>query len=58
MPPKKQHAPADKLTDSDKKKIKQYNKQKANPELAERKSKKNEACRDRRTAAGSKKSFA
>ena len=45
MPPKKT---ADKLTDSEKKKIKQENKAKANPKQAEKKSEKNDARRIKR----------
>ena len=52
MPPK-----ADKLTDAEKKKIKQDNKAKANPEKAAAKKEKNDKCRESRKAAGSSKSF-
>mgnify|MGYP002807293806 CR=1 FL=1 len=52
MPPK-----ADKLTDAEKKKIKQENKAKANPEKAAAKKEKNDACRESRKASGSQKSF-
>jgi len=48
---------ADKLTDSEKKKIKQANKAKANPGKAAEKLIKNDACRDRRKEAGSTKTF-
>ena len=47
----------DKLTDAEKKKVKNLNKAKANPTLAAAKKEKNDACRDRRAAAGSSKSF-
>jgi hypothetical protein len=47
----------DKLTDSQKKQNKQKNKSKANPDLAERNKKKNDACRERRAEAGSSKAF-
>jgi len=48
----------DKLTDSEKNKIKKDNKGKANPTLRDAKKEKNDRCRDRRAAAGSSKSFA
>jgi len=48
----------DKLTDAEKKKVKNLNKAKANPTLAAAKKEKNDACRDRRAASGSSKSFA
>lgn len=48
----------DKLTDSEKKKIKQANKAKANPGKAEAKKEKNDACRAKRVEEGSTKSFA
>ena len=48
----------DKLTDSEKKKIKQANKAKANPGKAEAKKEKNDACRENRKEEGSTKSFA
>ena len=48
----------DKLTDAEKKKIKQANKAKANPGKAADKKAKNDACREKRKAAGSQKSFA
>jgi len=48
----------DKLTDSEKKKIKQANKAKANPNKAEAKKEKNDACREKRKEEGSTKSFA
>jgi len=47
----------DKPTDAEKKKNKQANKQKADPKLAAANKKSNDACRARRAAAGSKKSF-
>jgi hypothetical protein len=49
---------ADKLTDAEKKKIKQENKAKANPEKAAAKKEKTDAKRERRKATGSTKSFA
>ena len=49
---------ADKLTDAEKKKIKQENKAKANPEKAAAKKEKTDAKRERRKASGSTKSFA
>ena len=52
MPPK-----ADKLTDAEKKKIKQENKAKADPKKAAAKKEKNDACREKRKEAGSSKSF-
>lgn len=48
----------DKLTDSEKKKIKQENKAKANPGKAAEKKEKNDAKRAGRAASGSSKSFA
>jgi len=48
----------DKLTDAERKKQKNNNKGKANPTLRDAKLEKNNACRDRRLAAGSSKSFA
>jgi Arc/MetJ-type ribon-helix-helix transcriptional regulator len=48
----------DKMTDSEKNKKKNDNKAKANPKLAAAKKEKNDACRDRRAASGSSKSFA
>ena len=48
----------DKLTDAEKKKIKQENKAKANPGKAAAKKEKNDACRERRKESGSQKSFA
>jgi hypothetical protein len=53
MPPKLQ----DKLTDSERKKIKQANKAKQNPALAAAKKEKNEAKVARRKEAGSVKTF-
>jgi hypothetical protein len=47
----------DKLTDSEKKKIKQANKAKQNPTLAAAKKAKNEAKAERRKAAGTTKEF-
>jgi len=47
----------DKLTDSERKQQKSVNKGKANPTLRDAKKEKNDACRDRRAAAGSSKSF-
>jgi len=47
----------DKLTDSEKKKIKQENKAKANPGKAAAKKEKNDACREKRKEEGSSKSF-
>ena len=47
----------DKLTDSEKKKIKQANKAKANPGKAEAKKEKNDACRQKRKEQGTSKSF-
>lgn len=49
---------ADKLTDAEKKKIKQANKAKANPEKAAAKKEKTDAKRERRKESGSTKSFA
>ena len=46
-----------KLTDSEKKKIKQENKAKANPGKAEAKKEKNDAKRERRAESGSTKEF-
>jgi len=48
----------DKLTDSEKKKIKQENKAKANPGTAAEKKEKNDACREKRKEEGTSKSFA
>jgi len=47
----------DKLTDAEKKKIKQDNKAKANPEKAAAKKEKNDACRAKRKEEGSTKEF-
>jgi len=47
----------EKMTDSEKKKRKSDNKSKSNPKLAASKKEKNDACRDRRAASGSSKSF-
>jgi hypothetical protein len=47
----------DKLTDAERKKVKNDNKAKANPELSAAKKEKNDAKRDRRAASGSAKSF-
>ena len=48
----------DKLTYSEKKKIKQANKAKANPGKAEAKKEKNDACREKRKEEWTTKSFA
>jgi len=48
----------EKLTDSEKKKLKQANKAKANPEKAALKKGKSNAKRERRIATGSTKTFA
>ena len=55
MAPKKDPTAKDKLTDAEKKKIKQENKAKANPVKAEAKKEKNDACREKRKEAGSQK---
>ena len=47
----------DKLTDAEKKKIKQENMAKANPEKAAAKKMKNNACRAKRELTGSTKTF-
>ena len=47
----------DKLTDSEKKKIKQENKAKANPQRAAEKKEKNNSKRERRKECGSVKTF-
>ena len=47
----------EKLTDSEKKKIKQANKAKANPEKSSEKKALNDAKRERRKEAGSSKTF-
>lgn len=57
MPPKVA-VKKDKLTDAEKKKIKQDNKAKANPGKAADKKEKNDAKREGRAASGSQKSFA
>eukprot|EP00413_Alexandrium_margalefii_P018877 CAMPEP_0204533534 /NCGR_PEP_ID=MMETSP0661-20131031/12343_1 /ASSEMBLY_ACC=CAM_ASM_000606 /TAXON_ID=109239 /ORGANISM="Alexandrium margalefi, Strain AMGDE01CS-322" /LENGTH=123 /DNA_ID=CAMNT_0051539889 /DNA_START=72 /DNA_END=444 /DNA_ORIENTATION=+ len=44
----------DKLTDSEKKKLKQENKAKADPKRAEAKKEKNDACREKRAAAAAR----
>jgi len=49
---------ADKLTDAEKKKIKQANKAKANPEKSAAKKEKTDAKRERRKESGSTKTFA
>jgi hypothetical protein len=49
---------ADKLTDAEKKKIKQANKAKANPGKAADKKEKSDAKRERRKESGSVKTFA
>ena len=51
------HKVVDKLTDSEKKKIKQENKAKANPEKAAAKKLKNDQTRERRAVSGSTKTF-
>jgi len=48
---------ADKLTDSEKKKLKQENKAKANPEKSAAKKAVNDAKRERRKESGSTKTF-
>eukprot|EP00240_Pyramimonas_obovata_P019923 CAMPEP_0118931948 /NCGR_PEP_ID=MMETSP1169-20130426/8781_1 /TAXON_ID=36882 /ORGANISM="Pyramimonas obovata, Strain CCMP722" /LENGTH=58 /DNA_ID=CAMNT_0006874527 /DNA_START=65 /DNA_END=241 /DNA_ORIENTATION=+ len=48
----------DKMTDAEKKKIKQANKAKANPEKAAAKKEKTDAKRERRKESGSTKTFA
>jgi hypothetical protein len=60
MPPKTKTVVkiADKLTDAEKKKIKQANKAKANPEKAAAKKIKSDSKRERRKEEGSTKSFA
>jgi len=60
MAPKNNQLPQakDKKPDSQIKKEKQDNKKLANPDLAKLKKGKNDACRDRRAAAGSSKSLA
>ena len=58
MAPKKDAGaakPKDKLTDAEKKKIKQENKAKADPKKAEAKKEKNDACREKRKESGSQK---
>jgi hypothetical protein len=57
MPPKSKAKIPDKLTDSQKKKIKQQNKAKQNPALAAAKKLKNEAKVARRKESGSVKEF-
>lgn len=57
MAPKDTKKIPDKLTDSEKKKIKQDNKAKANPDLAAAKKGKQDAKRERRAESGSSKSF-
>jgi len=57
MAPKEIKKIADKLTDSEKKKIKQENKAKANPAQAAAKKEKSDAKRERRKESGSSKSF-
>jgi hypothetical protein len=52
MPPKDVKKVPDKLTDSEKKKIKQENKAKANPALAAGKKEKSDAKRERRKVRG------
>ena len=53
MPPKEVKKIADKLTDSEKKKIKQENKAKANPTQAAAKKEKSDAKRERRKVSSS-----
>jgi len=53
----KNKAVKDKLTDSEKKKIKQENKSKANPKQAEAKKEKNDNKREKRAESGSTKTF-
>ena len=55
--PVKPPPPAVKLTDSEKKKIKQENKHKANPEQAARNKAESDAKRERRKESGSTKTF-
>jgi len=55
--PVKPPPPADKLTDSEKKKIKQEHKALANPEKAADKKIKSDAKRERRKESGSTKTF-
>jgi hypothetical protein len=55
--PKGNNKPVDKLTDAERKKIKQENKAKANPKKAEAKKEKNDAKRNRRAESGSVKTF-
>lgn len=55
MPPKKDKLTKDKLTDAEKKKLKNENKAKANPKKAEAKKEKNDATRERRKESGSVK---
>ncbi|KAG1660955.1 hypothetical protein FOA52_005580 [Chlamydomonas sp. UWO 241] len=57
MPPKDVKKLPDKMTDAEKKKVKNENKAKANPKLAAEKKEKNDACRERRAASGSTKEF-
>jgi len=57
MPPKDVKKIPDKLTDSERNKLKQLNKSKANPLLAAQKKEKNDACRERRALSGSTKAF-
>eukprot|EP00193_Tetraselmis_chui_P010681 CAMPEP_0177780556 /NCGR_PEP_ID=MMETSP0491_2-20121128/17277_1 /TAXON_ID=63592 /ORGANISM="Tetraselmis chuii, Strain PLY429" /LENGTH=58 /DNA_ID=CAMNT_0019300357 /DNA_START=117 /DNA_END=293 /DNA_ORIENTATION=- len=57
MAPKEVKKLADKLTDAEKKKIKQENKAKANPAKAAAKKEKTDAKRERRKASGSTKTF-
>ncbi len=45
------------MTDSEKSKLKQENKAKANSEKAAAKTEKNDACRENRKASGSRNSF-
>eukprot|EP00322_Chrysochromulina_rotalis_P017266 CAMPEP_0115864862 /NCGR_PEP_ID=MMETSP0287-20121206/19421_1 /TAXON_ID=412157 /ORGANISM="Chrysochromulina rotalis, Strain UIO044" /LENGTH=58 /DNA_ID=CAMNT_0003319349 /DNA_START=359 /DNA_END=535 /DNA_ORIENTATION=- len=57
MAPKDKAKIPDKLTDSEKKKIKQENKAKANPAQAAAKKEKSDAKRERRAESGSSKTF-
>ena len=55
--PIKPPPPADKLTDSEKKKIKQDNKHKANPDQAARNKEESDRKREKRKESGSTKTF-
>ena len=54
---KNKNTGTEKLTDAEKKKIKQANKAKANPALAAAKALKNDAKRERRAEEGTTKTF-